>query len=93
MHSNFLLGRLVVTETVQMRLKRTPFDLIARHAVNEYGSITPAERRSNNMSMKCIGQILSRYMVDPTDPKKGHILVVTDEDWQTTTVKLEGVDE
>lgn len=90
MHSNFLLGKLCVTKAVQMKLKRTPFDLVARHAVNEYGKITPQERRANNNSMKCVGQILSRYPVDPTNLKKGYVLVVTDEDWETTTVKLEG---
>lgn len=92
MHSNFLLGKLVVTKAVLMKLKRTPFDFIARHAVNEYGNITPAERRSNNASMKRVGPIMSRYMIDPTDPSQGHVIVITDEDWETTTVSLEGED-
>jgi hypothetical protein len=90
MHSNFLLGKLCVTEAARMKLKRTPFDLVARHAVNEYGEITPTERRANAHSMKCVGRILSRYSVNPTDRKEGFILVVTDQDWETTTVKLEG---
>ena len=73
-----------------MKLKRLPFDLVARHAINEYGNITPQERRANAHAMKCVGQILSRYPVDPTDPRKGSVLVITDEDWENTVVKLEG---
>jgi len=90
MHSNFLLGRLCISEAVQMKLKRMPFDLVARHAINEYGHVSPTERRANTHSMKYVGQILSRYPIDPTNLGEGYVLVITDEDWETTTVKIEG---
>jgi len=40
MYSNFLLGTLRVSRAAKVKLKRIPYDLIARHAVNEQGNIT-----------------------------------------------------
>ena len=89
MYSNFLLGNLRITEGAKIHLKRIPYDLIARHAVNEHGSITPREARRNELSMKTIGEIVSRYRVDPTDASLGSVVVVTHESWDETLVKLE----
>lgn len=90
MQSNFLLGKLRVTENVAQTLGRQPFDLVARHAVNEHGAVTSAERRVNKMSMETVGRIISRYPVNPTDPKQGNVLIITEEGWGSTLVKLEG---
>lgn len=89
MYANFLLGTLSVTEAAAARLGRTPLDLIARHAINDHGVITQAEARRNQISMKRLGPILSRFQIDPTDEKQGHVLVITDEEWKSTTVQLE----
>lgn len=91
MYSNFLLGTLEVTEAAAARLGRTPLDLIARHAVNDYGHVTAKEARLNAISMKRMGPILSRYMVDPTDPRQGYVEVITDESWSSTIVRLQGI--
>ncbi|MDP2371974.1 hypothetical protein [Rhodoferax sp.] len=89
MYSNFLLGNLRITDGAKIRLKRIPYDLIARHAVNEHGDLTNREIRRNEIAMKTIGEIMSRYRVDPTDASLGNVIVVTHECWDETLVKLE----
>lgn len=89
MHSNFLLGALRVTEGTRIKLKRIPYDLICRHAVNEHGDLTAREARRNELAMQTIGEIMSRYRVDPTDAALGNVVVITHETWDETLVKLE----
>lgn len=90
MYANFLLGTLTITETAKLSLKRIPYDLIARHAINDHGTLTAREQRRNEIAMKTVGKMLSRYRVDPTDPGKGNVLVVTSATWDSTLVQLEG---
>lgn len=89
MYSNFLLGNLRITEGAKISLKRIPYDLICRHAVNEHGDISNRETRRNEIAMKTIGEIMSRYRVDPTDASLGNVVVVTHATWDETLVKLE----
>ncbi len=89
MFANFLLGHLRVTEAAKIKLKRLPLDLIARHAVNDHGNITPREAKRNELAMRRTGEILSRYPIDPTDPKQGSVVVITHETWDDTVVCLE----
>ena len=93
MHASFLLGTLKITETAKTSLKRIPYDLIARHALNEHGQLTKREQRRNEIAMKTVGKMMSRYRIDPTDASKGNVLVTTDELWGVTTVHLENEDE
>ncbi len=86
---HFLLGQLKIESRVSKKLGRCPLDLIARHAINEHGKITPDEMAENLRAVKECGTIKSRYMVDPTDPTAGFVLVTTDEGWAHTTVTLE----
>ena len=89
MQTNFLLGTLKLTESARMALKRQPFDLIARHAVNEHGNITAKERANNEKNMKTLGPILSRYKLDPTNPRSPNVLIYTRDKWDETLVTLE----
>lgn len=89
MRSHFLLGEIIITEAVRKTLGREPLDLIARHAVGDTGNITLAEAQANLKGYKEGDEIMSRFVVDPTDPNKGNVLVVTAPSWGTTTVKLE----
>jgi hypothetical protein len=89
MQTNFLLGTLKLTEPARMALKRQPFDLIARHAINEHGQLTREERESNEKSMKSTGPILSRYKLDPTNPKSRNVIIYTRAKWDETLVALE----
>jgi hypothetical protein len=90
MYANFLLGTLHVSAAAAVKLKRVPLDLVARHAINEHGRVTALEAKRNEAGMKTLGRIVSRYPVDPTNPKEGSVLVVTRATWDLTTVKLEG---
>ncbi len=89
MYSNFLLGTLRVSRGAKAKLKRIPYDLIARHAVNEHGALTSKEGIANLAAMKTVGQIMSRYLIDPTDKSKGNIVIVTRASWDETLVRLE----
>jgi hypothetical protein len=89
MYSNFLLGTLRVSRAAKVKLKRIPYDLIARHAVNEHGKLSDAEIIANKVSMKTVGPIMSRYAIDPTDPKAGSVVIVTRQAWDETLVRLE----
>jgi len=89
MYSNFLLGTLRVSRAAKVKLKRIPYDLIARHAVNEHGDISKQETINNLAAMKTVGEIMSRYHVDPTDKSSGNIIVVTRASWDETLVRLE----
>ncbi len=89
MQTNFLLGTIKLTEPARMTLRRQPWDLIARHAVNEHGRITKAEREMNEDSMKTLGPIISRYKVDPTDPKSKDVVIFTFNTWGETLVSIE----
>jgi len=89
MYSNFLLGTLRVSRAAKVKLKRIPYDLIARHAVNEHGNISNDETIANLAAMKTVGAIMSRYPADPTDRAKGNVVVITRASWDETLVRLE----
>jgi hypothetical protein len=89
MHANFLLGSLKITEPAKLVLKRIPLDLIARHAVNEHGLVTPREQRANEKGMRTVGLIISRYKADPTNPESCNIIIKTHPHWDETTVSVE----
>ena len=89
MYSNFLLGTLRVSSGAKAKLNRIPYDLIARHAVNEHGQLTTKENIANLAAMKSVGSIMSRYMIDPTDMAQGNVVVITRAAWDETLVKLE----
>jgi len=89
MQTNFLLGELKITEPARMKLKRLPFDLICRHAINEHGEITARERKANERGMQTLGAIISRYKADPTDPNSKRVVITTHATWSETTVELE----
>lgn len=89
MFSTFQLGSLQLTDQARMVLKRLPYDLVARHAVNEHGLVTEQERAQNALSMMTYGPIVSRFLADPTDPNSKHVVIKTDEFWSTTLVSIE----
>lgn len=88
-YSNFLLGDISTTEKAFAALGRVPLDLVARHAVNEHGLATARELRQNAIAMKTGGPIISRYYIDPTNPRKGKVVVITTKSWGATQVQLE----
>lgn len=89
MLSNFLLGTLRLTEPARLVLKRQPYDLICRHAINDHGLITKKEALANEDGMKTLGAIISRYKADPTDPKSPNVVIFTRDSWDETLITLE----
>lgn len=89
MMSYFLLGDINITDAAKKALGRTPLDLLARHAVHDHGIVTPDEIRANVINSLDGGEIVSRYRVDPTQPKSRTVVVKTHEGWGRTTIALE----
>ena len=92
MQTNFLLGELRLSEDARLVLKRLPFDLICRHAINEHGRISKEEQEANEFGMKTLGPIISRYTADPTDPDSKLVVIKTRATWDETMVSLEESD-
>lgn len=88
MFAKFLLGRLRVDDNVRSALQRTPLDLIARHAVCDFGDVPPRRAKQNVLALEDGGEIESEYAVDPTDPSRGRVRVVTTAGWGETRVTL-----
>lgn len=89
MQTKFLLGEIRITKDVSIKLKRVPFDLICRHAINEHGNINKNEARNNALGMETLGAIISRYKSDPTDPHSPNVVIYTRETWDETVVYLD----
>lgn len=89
MRSNFLLGEIVITDAAKALLKRTPLDLVARHAVNDHGLATPKQHKQNLIGYKEADKIVSVYHADPTDHKKGRVMITTCKQWTKTTISTE----
>jgi len=86
MFSKFLLGSLHVDDNVREILGRTPLDLIARHAVCDFGCTPPRTWKLNEMALTSGDEIISEYPVDPTNKKLGTIRVTTEAGWGNTHV-------
>jgi hypothetical protein len=88
MQTNFLLGELKITDPARLVLRRLPFDLICRHAINEHGQINEEERRANDDGMQTLGPIISRYKADPTDPHSVQVVIQTRATWDETLIDV-----
>ena len=88
MFSKFLLGQLHFTEEVVEVLERTPLDLVARHAVCDFGLATPRQTKANSYALREGGEIRSEYLIDPTHPERGRVTVVTKAGWGETKVAI-----
>lgn len=88
MFAKFLLGRLSVRDDVRVALQRTPLDLIARHAVCDFGIASSRRVKQNLLALEEGSEIRSEYLIDPTDPTKGSVSVVTTAGWGETKVTL-----
>lgn len=89
MRANFLLGTLKIAPDARRALRRLPYDLLARHAVGDWGSIDDKQTNLNEHGLNTLGAIVSRYQVDPTDKKTQFVRIVTEATWRETVVTLE----
>lgn len=88
MFTKFLLGSLKIDDSVKKVLGRVPLDLVSRHAVCEHGVVTPRRYKQNMLSLQEAGEIQSEYLIDPTQPKQGTVIVTTSSGWGETIVSL-----
>ena len=88
MFAKFLLGRLRVDDNVRSALQRTPLDLIARHAVCDFGTTSSRRVKQNLLALEEGSEIQSEYMVNPSDPTAGRIRITTTAGWGETRVTL-----
>lgn len=88
MYNCFLLGRLRVDDAVRRELHRTPLDMIARHAVGDFGLVSPRRVKQNLLALDTGEEILSEYLADPSRPDGVRIRVRTKGGWGTTEVTL-----
>jgi hypothetical protein len=93
MQTQFLLGELKITPDARRALRRLPYDLVARHAICEHGVISPSERRANELGLRTLGRIISRYRSDPTNQHSDWVVVVTEPTWRCTNIYLEARSE
>ena len=88
MFSKFLLGKLTVDDDARQVLQRTPLDLIARHAVCDFGEITPRRLKQNLLALEEGDEIQSEYLVDPSDREGERVRITTSAGWGETHVTL-----
>lgn len=86
MFSKFLLGDLVIDDSVKRVCGRTPLDLLARHAVCEFGLVTPRQYKINLRSLEEVDEIVSEYRVDHTTEDLGRVRITTRQGWDRTHV-------
>lgn len=86
MFSKFLLGKLHIDDDARAVLGRTPLDLIARHAVCDFGLISEEQLLKNAAALNLGDEICSEFIADPTDPTSGRIRITTSSGWGDTSV-------
>jgi hypothetical protein len=89
MTGKFRLGRLLATPGAMRALdgERT-LALLARHASGDWGSVNAEDRAANNAAVVHGDRILSAYPIDPAQPDKGKVWIITERDRSVTTVLL-----
>lgn len=91
MFNRFLLGRIHVDDEVRRLLGRTPFDMVARHAVCDHGLVSQRRKKLNAIALSDSqggGDIQSEYIANIAHPEHGRIRIVTTEGWADTYVSL-----
>ena len=88
MFNRFLLGRLSVDEAVRRELHRTPLDMVARHAVGDFGVVSVRRNKQNLIALDTGDEIISEYLADPTQPDGPRVRVVTADGWGSTHITL-----
>ena len=80
------LGRVVATLGALRVLKKTgvhPFDLLARHALGDWGELCTFDRRQNEIALREGYRVLSSY-----DVPQGRLWIITEDDRSITTILL-----
>lgn len=95
MFNRFLLGKIRIAPGVIALLGREPLDLVARHAVADFGRVGSRVKAKNMRAISgdVADEVVSKYPADPTDPRSPLITVTTLAGWGMTIVTLPGQTE
>jgi hypothetical protein len=80
------LGRVVATPgalRVLSEIGEDPFDLLARHALGDWGELCAFDRRQNEIALRDGYRVLSSY-----DVLEDRVWVITEADRSVTTILL-----
>jgi hypothetical protein len=80
------LGRVVATPgalRVLSEIGEDPFDLLARHALGDWGELCAFDRRQNEIALRDGYRVLSSY-----DVLEDRVWVITEADRSITTILL-----
>jgi hypothetical protein len=79
------LGRTVITANAMVTLDHDSVqDALRRHAVGDWGDLSPEDRQENDLSARAGFRILSAY----TDTRGTKFWIITETDRSATTVLL-----
>ena len=63
------------------------FALLARHAVGDWGAVSPADARENDLAVKQGFRVFSAYPLTPPEPEPV-VWIITEADRSATTLLL-----
>jgi len=86
----FSLGQIVATPGALDALQAANvnlFALLARHAVGDWGAVSPADARENDLAVKQGFRVFSAYPLTPPEPEPV-VWIITEADRSATTLLL-----
>jgi hypothetical protein len=87
--AKFPLGRIVSTpgalDTCTPEYLR---ECLLRHIQGDWGVVSAEDAAENDLSLKQGFRLLSAYPIDPADPDKGNLWIITEADRGATTFLL-----
>jgi hypothetical protein len=84
----FPLGQIVATPGALAALAKagqTTLEFLERHVCGDWGELDEADRKENQLSLKCGFRLLSSYRTSAVDTK---LWVITEADRSVTTILL-----
>jgi len=87
--AKFPLGRIVSTPgALDACTPEYLRECLLRHIQGDWGVVSADDAAENDLSLKQGSRLLSVYPIDPADPNKGNIWIITEADRSVTTCLL-----
>jgi hypothetical protein len=61
-------------------------EILVRHLSGDWGELSEADKKENDLSVREGFRILSAYWIDEADPTKGKVWVITEADRSSTCI-------
>jgi hypothetical protein len=88
-NAKFPLGQVVSTPgALQACSPQYLSECLLRHVQGDWGVVCADDAAENELSLKQGFRLLSAYPIDPADPSKGNIWIITEADRSATTFLL-----